>query len=811
MVMAGLGHRGFLAAALLGSALLALRSVSAQPVLDRALAGAQLANHEGCAILKVDFNVRIRYASHFPLERGNELRIAVNLIDRNQAAVLALLTSRREAVTLPDGERAGIKAIDLETQNLTEAVLRIVFDRALAYQVAPTSDAQSIVVAIAGANRSATCQPIFPAVASRTSATGDTRGADADTGAAVRPKDRPPGTISDSDLRSAAAWMDEGRAALKHNNVGGAIQLFAKVLKYPQNQYSAEAQELLGLAHQRGGQLSQARADYEDYLRRYPSGEQSERVRQRLAGIVTAVGDPSAPPRAPNGLPGGMLPIGKFAQTRATNWAFVASVSSFYIRDDSFRTVKDASVAPNPNADPDDHAVHQNEMLSTLDLMGTWNNDQTKGRIRFSGGEEHRFDAPNQTDETGISALSIETRVKDWNLSMVAGRQTLNADGMLGRFDGMLFSWQPLPMLKVDLVGGAPASSRYDVPFKNERYFYGAGIGLGPFFGGFETTLYAIEQRDRWLVDRQAIGADFRYIDPSKFAFGNVDYDIHFQRLNAAIFSGSWTLFDKSTIYGGADYRRTPYLSTWNALINQPFATLYDILKSQTETSQQLQQIAIDQTPIYKSAMLGFSHPLSDKLQVAADATIVNLTQPIAQTWPNSPLLATLPAGSEYYYSVQLIGANIFKDGDMYIGALRYAQLPGSKQYVLDLNTRYPLTNDWLLSPRLRLGYEIDNGTGLKQYTLLPSFLVDYQLTRDLNFEFEVGAEWTSAVQPRIRTSDIELLVTIGLRYSFYVDGSASANAADDKGKPATPAAAAMCRYSTRLDGRCASPKLAIP
>jgi hypothetical protein len=634
----------------------------------------------------------------------------------------------------------------------------------------------------------------------------------ADAGAVVGRMDRSAGTISDSDLRAAAAWMDEGRAALKHNNLGSAIQLFAKVLKYPENQYSAEARELLGLAHQKGGQLSQARTDYEDYLRRYPNGEHNERVRQRLAGIVTAVGDPSAPPRAPNGLPGGTLPIGRFAQTRTTNWTFVASVSSFYIRDDSFSTVKDTSVAPNPNADLDDRAVHQNEMISTLDLMGTWDNEQTKGRIRFSGGEEHRFDAPNQIDETGISAFSIETQVKDWNLGMVAGRQTLNVDGVLGRFDGMLFSWRPLPMLKVDLVGGSPASSRYDVPFKNERYFYGAGIGLGPFFGGLEASLYAIQQRDRWVVDRQAIGSDFRYVDPNKFAFGNVDYDIHFHRLNAAIFSGSWTLFDKSTIYGGADYRRTPYLSSWNALINQPFTTLYDMLKSQTETSQQLQQFAIDQTPIYKSAMLGFSHPLSDKLQVGADATIVNLTQPIAQTWLNSPLLATLPAGNEYYYSVQLIGTNIFKDGDMYIGALRYAQLPTSKQYVLDLNTRYPLTNNWLVSPRLRLGYEVDTSTGLKQYTVLPSLLVDYQLTRDLNFEFEVGAQRTSSIQPKIKTTDTELLVTIGLRYTFQADNSASANAADDKRRPATPAAAALCRYSARPDGsNCMSRTLASP
>jgi hypothetical protein len=322
--MAGVGRRELLAVAFLGSTLFALRPGSAQPVLDRALAGAQLATQEGCVILKVNFNVRIRYASHFPVERGNELRIAVNLIDRNQADALVSPTPRREAITLPDGERAGIMAIDFETQHLTQPVLRIVFDRALDYQVAPSSDTQSIVVALPGAKRLARCQPIYPGGASPIR---DMRDAGAD--AAVRPNDRSAGAISDPDLRSAAAWMDEGRAALKHNNFGTAIQLFAKVLKYPENQYSAEARELLGLARQKGGQLDQARAVYEEFLRRYPSGEQSERVRQRLAGIVTAIGGQRAPLQAADGLPDGTLPIGKFAQTRATNWTFVASVSSF--------------------------------------------------------------------------------------------------------------------------------------------------------------------------------------------------------------------------------------------------------------------------------------------------------------------------------------------------------------------------------------------------------------------------------------------------------------------------------------------------
>ncbi len=237
-------------------------------------------------------------------------------------------------------------------------------------------------------------------------------------------------------------------------------------------------------------------------------------------------------------------------------------------------------------------------------------------------------------------------------------------------------------------------------------------------------------------------------------------------------------------------------------MLNQPFTTLYDMLRF--ATNEQLQQLAVDQTPIYKSAMLGFSHPLTDKFQVSADATIVNLTQPIPAIGLD-PSLGKLPAGNEYYYSAQLIGNNLVKDGDMYIAALRYSQLTNSNRYVLDLNTRFPLNEDWRLSPRLRVGYAVGNGIDLKEYTVLPSFLVDYYWTKDLNFEFELGAQWTRTSQNGIKSNDTELLATIGLRYSFYPGSGTSP--ADDRSKCGTPGATALCRYSTGTNSSsCASP-----
>jgi tetratricopeptide (TPR) repeat protein len=746
----------------------------AEPVLDQALAGAQLVTENGCALLKVNFNFRIRYSSHFPLNRGDELRVSVRPIDPAQAAALVLL--KREAARVPNGKSAAIKAIDFDVGEPTGPVLRIQFEHPVSYQVAPHPDFQSIVIAIAAKGPSLTCRPEFLVDAD---ATAPREGRPAVPAAAPRSKSRPSGKLSEADLRVVASSMDEARAALKKKNFNGAIQLFTKVLKYPENEYSAEAQELLGLVRQKNGQLAEARSEYEDYLRRYPTGEGNERVRQRLAGIITASGDPDEKLRIAkeqraekrkngNGSDGG------------TTWSFSGSFSQFYVRDDSFRQLKDPSLPPVPNEDVDAHRVHQNAVLSSFDLFGVATNDRMKSKFRFSGTHDHNFINDGTPDIVGISALYAETSLAELDLMGRVGRQTRNSGGVLGRFDGGLLSWQANPLTRLNVVTGSPVVSRRDPIFKDEKYFYGASVDIGPIWGGVELSLFAIEQRDRSLLDRRAVGAELRYFDPSKTALATIDYDLHFQQLNAAIFSGSWTFSDKSTLYGTADYRKAPYLSAWNALQGQPFTTLYDMLRSHTK--EEIDQLAIDRTAAYTSAMVGFSRPLTQNLQVSMDATAVNVSGTIA----SGGVDATLPVGTEYFYSAQLIGTGIFKEGDMYIAGARFADLADSKLYVLDFNTRFPLLTDLRVSPRLRLGYRKGDTIDLKEYTVLPSILLDYYWTKDLALEFEVGSKWTSLERLGVKDVTTELFLTAGFRYDFY---------ADDKTK-----------FFTNGKSRCAAP-----
>lgn len=648
--------------------------------------------------------------------------------------------------------------------------------------------------------------------------------------------DRPAGPASEADLRAAGAAMDEGRAALKRGRFREAVGLFRKVLMLPENQYSAEAQELLGFACQKEGEAGNAQGIYEDYLRRYPGGEGSERVRQRLAAVLPQ-DDKKVLRDPPHVNP---LPIGKFTKTDETTWTLTGSVSSFYIRDDSITQARDTAIAPNVNANADDHLVQQNEIFTTLDLLGTWNSASTSGKVRFSGGEEHRFgsviNAPtgDQVDQIGVAQASMDVVFKDLNLRTVLGRQTYNGDGIFGRFDGALISWQPISLLKIDLDGGIPANSRYLLPFGlsggvSNQEFFGGAIGIGPLFGGLDASIYYNEGIGHWLVSREAVGTDIKYADPTKFVVANVDYDLRFQKLNNASLTGSWTLNNQSTLYGGANYERVPFLSTWNVLLNSPFATLYDFLKAQIAngqplTSDQVNQLALAQTPVYQSVMLGYSYPISDKLTASVDATFANLSRTIVPLAALDPSLAQLATGNEYYATAQLIWTNLFREGDMYTTALHYAQQSTDRQYELDLNTRYPVTKDVMVSPRLRLGYsQYSSGAmlyqplmagnmpplvataNITQYTVMPSVLVDWNITPQLQFEAEVGTQWAYSVQPGATTKDTEIFGTIGFRYTFDLDGSK----VFDRSKPASPAAAAICRYTIRPDGSCSMPSQA--
>jgi hypothetical protein len=71
------------------------------------------------------------------------------------------------------------------------------------------------------------------------------------------------------------------------------------------------------------------------------------------------------------------------------------------------------------------------------------------------------------------------------------------------------------------------------------------------------------------------------------------------------------------------------------------------------------------------------------------------------------------------------------------------------------------------ISPRLLATYRKGKTYDMEEYTLLPSFLLAYFFTKDLELELEVGTRMSWRNQAEIETRDTEIFITAGLRYDF--------------------------------------------
>ncbi|MGJ4907732.1 hypothetical protein [Bradyrhizobium sp. HKCCYLS2033] len=744
----------------------------AQPVIDQFVANANATTIGNCSLLRVNFHVRVRYTGHFPLDQGSQLSVSLQLVDRD--AIMARRLVRREGVRVDNAQGSGLQDVYLTLDQNRGPILVVQFASEFTYQIVQSGSFEQVAIVVARKGPVSACKvkALVPSVAAP-----DAPKPVAVPGAAasVRNDNRTTQQASAADIRFAEASMDEARASIKKGNFSAAIDLLRKVLKLPENGSSAEAQELLGVARQKAGQTAAAQAEYEDYLRRYPSGEGAERVRQRLAALLTATSSAPARPRdMPSVTPdGGDMGAGMSTKAAGPNgdtrWSMSGSLSTTFITNDTTSAVKDRAIAPNPNADPDAHRVHQNTLLTNFDFLGTADNDRIRTKFRLAFTHERQFDTGN--DKYGVSTAQVDYTLKEADVTLRVGRQSRNTGGVIGRFDGAVLSWQKSPGLRLNVLAGSPNWSRFDAPFKDGKTLYGASIDFGKILGGLETTVYLITQYDRNIVDRQAIGAEFRYFDANKSLLGLIDYDTHFRALNAAVFSGTYTFEDKSVVNASFDYRRVPFLSTWNALQGQPFLTLYDMMKF--NTAGEIRQLAIDRTPTFQSAMVSYSRPLNETWQVAADATVTNLTG----TLPSGGVDGTPASGLEYYLSAQLTGNGIIKPGDLFMGALRYASLADSKFYVLDLATRYPITPDLAISPRLRAGYRSGTRTDLKEYTVLPSLLVSYLWSKEISLETEIGYRFVDSTLANVKTTTKDLFATVTLRRDFNADGVTKCNA----------------------------------
>ncbi|VAW77576.1 hypothetical protein MNBD_GAMMA13-1820 [hydrothermal vent metagenome] len=555
---------------------------------------------------------------------------------------------------------------------------------------------------------------------------------------------RPQSVLPATDDKKIYDLMERARKAIAKNDVNHAVQLYTKVRSYPENPYSRDALEFLGLARERKRQYAHAIRVYNEYIELYPEGEGVTRVKQRLAGITTARQQAKKPA---DGGKTGAVASAKTESERANPWEVFGGFSQFYRRDE-FKTEIGGSTTT------------QSSLANDLDITARKRTDKYAIQTRFTGSYLYDFLDDGRGDTSSISSLYVDGNEKQYGLSARLGRQSRNTGGVLGRFDGMLLSYQLNDRLTVNGVAGFPVFSTRDA-VKTDRYLYGVSADIGAVANAWDFEAFYIEQQNNGILDRRAIGGEVRYFDPIRSMNGFIDYDISFDSLNTVILLGTWTLPDRTIINASLDYRNSPILTTTNALQGQNLRGLDDLLDSLTE--DQIRQLAEDRTADATTVILGASHPLNDKLQITGDVTVTSLSG----TNASGNVAATEESGNDYFYNMQLIASNLIKSGDISLLGLRYSDTSTSKISTLTLDMRYPIRTVWRINPRLRTDYRDNTNNNSTQLIVSPSLRIDYRWRRRYRFEFEAGGEWSNQDLPNGSQDTSSYFLDVGYRIDF--------------------------------------------
>lgn len=532
-----------------------------------------------------------------------------------------------------------------------------------------------------------------------------------------------------------AASFERARDAFRHKDYATAIPLLTQLTQQPEFPQRAQAQEMLALARERSGQVAHAKAEYEDYLRRYPEGDGATRVRKRLQALAWA----TRPGRG----------SGSGGPDDESPWRLYGGVSQIYRRDQS-RIESGLAVSD---------ITTQDAILNDVSLVARRNGERFDFTSRVSAGYTYDMlsDGPGSQSRVSLLFAEVADRVVGWYGRL--GRQSGGSAGLLGTFDGVQAGYQLWPRLRVNGFFGYPVDSTREGP-DSDRQFVGISADVGTFAEAWDLSVYAVDQQLHGMTDRQAVGSEVRFFRPGITVVGLADFDIHYSELNTVLLLGTFALPARWTLNLNVDRRKSPGLSTRNAMLGQPvqrFDELFGLY-----SPEEIEQLALDRTAESQTYTVGVSRPFGERWQWSLDASSLSV-----DSTPASGGVAAVPAsGTDVAVSTQMLGYGLFGRGDVTSAGLQYQSGDSASMLSLGLGTQLPVGAHWRLGPRLRVDQrelEFDGSTAVI-YT--PSLRAERR-GKHLTFEFEGGAEFGSRDLDTGSEDSSRYYFSLGYRYDF--------------------------------------------
>ena len=539
----------------------------------------------------------------------------------------------------------------------------------------------------------------------------------------------------------AAELMAQARDAVSKGHTETAIALLNRLLLLPPNSTLQDAQEMIGLAWERSGELGRARTEYQLYLKLFPSGEGSQRVAQRLASMGPAA--VRAEPATDAGA--------KRAETRLTG-----NLAQYYF---GGKTRSQSLVNLDGGIDQATLTkTTESALVTNIDLGARYTTDESDIRAVLRGTGSTNL-AKSSKNVSTLNSAYVDYKQKDSGLALRVGRQSAINGGLLGMFDGVSLTYPVRSGWRVNLMGGAPSNALVAAP--SERLFAGM-VEADSIVENLSGDIYLLDQSTQGITNRRALGTEARYSNERGSLYAMLDYDTLFRAVNAITMQASVQGSGQTTYTLLVDNRKAPTYQLTNALISTGAASLKVLLQSQSlddvmtaarQTSAQARQF-----------MFSASRPLSDKWQASGDFRFSDIgALPAVGTFDATPA-----TGAQYGFSAQLTGSNVYSKRDINNFNLSLMSTPMFRGVQLAYNNLTGFEDNKLtLEPSIRF-YGQKDAQGSKMQRVSPGLRASYNLSKKMSVMGEGLLEHSTNQGLTNHDTTNSVFFYFGLRYELF-------------------------------------------
>ena len=554
----------------------------------------------------------------------------------------------------------------------------------------------------------------------------------------------------------ASAFLGKAQAAYDGGDYVASIESLNQLLNLPPNASSRRAQELIGQARTRQGDTARARNELELFLKLYPQGADSDRVRQTLAQMPQSV--QAARPRPA-------------VQPTTT---LTGSVAQYYYGGKSkTRTQEflDSPISGLPELISESSVSNTDQSQAQTNVDLAWRYRDAEQDARFVFRDSYTYDLLNKDkNKNRLSALYVDHKSFVNGTSVRAGRQSPTGGGVLYRFDGVQAGYNFAPKWKLNGVFGVPSEKLLDT----KRKFYGVSLDAEALTNEVSGSLYAIQQTIDGEVDRRALGTELRYFSGGISASAQLDYDIVLKDLNVGALQGTWQFPDNTVINVLYDYRAVSTLTLGNLLFFPPstattLPTRISDLLVPPKTVQDLRVEAKGITAYQQQASLGLTTPINKQWQWGTDVRLTNIgaVAPV----PSIGFLGQPSTGKLWSLGTQLIGSNLYSMRDTHVLNFSFLTGPTFKARLWSYNNLSSLEPGWQFEPSLRY-YSQNDASGVRSDRVSPGLRITFRPLPEVSLESELSYEQSkvdtpsSQLNPGIVRSN-RVFYFIGARYDF--------------------------------------------